>query len=117
MDHVANCLELGVDPKQEPRDRAEGDNRQQKKNPHLANLPSEPKSTAPLLVLVQRDCAFTPIRLGFASLADTFARPGAHESLTALQAKTGLGFVTAFRLWLGDSRCGHALSSTMAATA
>ncbi len=30
MDHVANCLELGVDPKQEPRDRAEGDNRQEK---------------------------------------------------------------------------------------
>jgi hypothetical protein len=26
MDHVANCLELGVDPKQEPRDRAEGRN-------------------------------------------------------------------------------------------
>jgi hypothetical protein len=30
MDHVANCLELGVDPKQEPCDRAEGDNRQSK---------------------------------------------------------------------------------------
>jgi hypothetical protein len=30
MDHVANCLELGVDPKQEPRDRAEGDNGQEK---------------------------------------------------------------------------------------
>ena len=30
MDHVANCLELGIDPKQEPRDRAEGDNRQEK---------------------------------------------------------------------------------------
>ncbi len=28
MDHVANCLELGVDPKQEPRDRAEGDDHQ-----------------------------------------------------------------------------------------
>jgi len=29
MDHFANCLELGVDPKQEPRDRAKkGDNRQ-----------------------------------------------------------------------------------------
>jgi hypothetical protein len=25
MDHVANCLELGVDLKQKPRDRAEGD--------------------------------------------------------------------------------------------
>ncbi len=30
MDHIANCLELGVDPKQEPRDRAEGGNRQEK---------------------------------------------------------------------------------------
>ena len=30
MDHVANCLELGVDLKQEPRDRAEGNNRQEK---------------------------------------------------------------------------------------
>ncbi len=30
MDHVANCLELGIDLKQEPRDHAEGDNRQKK---------------------------------------------------------------------------------------
>ncbi len=45
MDHVANRLKLGVDLKQEPHDRAEGDNRQEKEKPHLANLPSEPKST------------------------------------------------------------------------
>ncbi len=115
MDHVANCLELGVNPKQEPRDRAEGNNRQQKKNPHLANLPSEPKSTAPLLVLVQRECTFTPIRFGFASLADTIARPGAHDTLLALQAKTGPGFVAAFRFWPPIAvRCrGHASSYTM----
>ncbi len=30
IDHVANCLELGIDPKQEPHDRAEGENRQAK---------------------------------------------------------------------------------------
>ncbi len=40
------------------------------------------------------------IRLVFAIWANTFARPRAHETLPALQAKTGLGFVTAFRLWL-----------------
>ena len=32
-----------------------------------------------LLVLVQRDCAFTPTRLGFATWANAFARPRAHE--------------------------------------
>jgi hypothetical protein len=46
-------------------------------------------------------------------LADTFARPGAHETLLALQAKTGLGFVTTFRLWLSANCPGHASSYTM----
>ena len=41
-------------------------------------------------------------------MADTIAQPGALERHTALQAKTGLGFVTVQRLWLGDSWYGHA---------
>jgi hypothetical protein len=49
--------------------------------------------------------------LGFATLADTFARPGAHETLLALQAKTGLGFVFTFRLGLAARMFpGHASS-------
>ena len=76
------------------------------------------RSSRGSLVLVQRECAFTPIRLGFASLADTIAQPGALERHTALQAKTGLGFVAAFRLGLsGINIPAHASSYTMAATA
>jgi len=36
MDHVTDCLELGVNPKQEPGDRAERYNRQEKQKSHLA---------------------------------------------------------------------------------
>ena len=69
--------------------------------------------TARLLVLVQRECTFTPIPLVFATSANTFSRPRTHERLTALQAKTGLGFMSAQRLWLGDRWRAHASSYTM----
>ncbi len=80
---------------------------------HAGSAVKRHRTRPRLLVLVQRECTFTPIRFGFASLADTIARPGAHETLPALQAKTELGFVTAFRLWLGKSWRGHVSSSTM----
>ncbi len=38
MDHVADCLELGIDPEQKPRNRADGDNRQEKQKSQLAIL-------------------------------------------------------------------------------